>query len=1329
MRSSRLALIATVAFAAGGWSAHAVEVRTVSLSARVAEMAWDETRNVFLVAAGSEVLAVDPVAASAETRFSMESTVHHLAVSGDGRYLYAAMNDRGVVRRYRIADGGLDLEIPLGYTPMGPARASALAVLPGEPGAVLISFEERRRNMAVFDGTQSRAKTEPLTAESIEVRRPGGTIYGWAKGQIYRFTVDAAGVSATKLRPGLFVGEQSRLPAWNGRLVTSSTGQVMDLGGGALVGAMPVPQGTNLAVPLATDAAGQIVAVAHSSQAGFELVGYSVSTFRPVRSEPLTNDQAQRMGLVNPARVCVWGTDGIAIVNNSASPGTVLSFVRIGEWTPTVSGEWPKPVGDSRGGLRLAVAANDLVYDARRNRIWASVPGSVLGLGNSLLSIDPASGEIVDRLDAGSEPDRLALTGDGSRIFVTLSGAMAVAEIDLETRQRVHTLQPPAGEPMKPQSVVALEGSSGSAAVSWSHAVVPYGIAIAVYDEGVARSESYSNFKPDDLIASLAATPHLTHIYPGDRPDALFAIDEEMHSASGHLVARMGLDEKGISLDRTLGWAGLQAPSYRTSLAYSAGVLWTGGGELFNSDMTRLLGRVAIHQSYATSAVPVPRPGRDEILFVYSAGLENRTAATVFDRSTLIPRRSEDLLPAYLMKLPAVVFAGPDILALAFADRIELKAPDGLPAYPAPATGVTPVGQGVRRLGVKVTGVRAVPGTSKLLVTIPSTSGPNGNRVALVNPETGAIEKSAFAGSEPAMPRTSADGSFGYVYLDGERQVARFDIRSGEIDLKFVPDPTGGNTQYTARDMELGPDGGLTLSYDGAWLATFDSGVLRRMVDRNAEGVGVGNTQAYSIALNEDGTIVYANDDYWSTAEFKRLAARPDGLQYLSGTKNLIGRGMISAGGLLYSSSGMVVDPEKSRVVGRLAMPSYDCSIAPDPAAERVYSLCGQSLDAYDGRSFSLIGSLRMTAAPAGSELIRFGADGLAYVGGDGLVYVTQTSAIPALNQPVSVPQPQPPFTSGVTVVDLEAQGLDYDSGRGWLYAALPNSEAANGDHIVALTPEDGTEVRRWPTDHNPVMMALSAEPGPVYFVAGTEQRLFYSGYSPIPGRIFPLDRESGIVGPAFSGAAPHEGISWSPLGLAIPPGSMGAVAVLESRSYSVQGALVLDSPFLRIYQDGITLPDWLWPYSFSCSRFVAGAPGRMYCSDGSTLTRLTVTDRGVRLAGSIRLLPGIGPLTDLVYRDGFVYTSTGLVIDGEAGTLRRMDTHGPVAVDDGLVYWAEPATNSLTVTLKSFDRATLAPVKSKTVNVSSTQVRRIVACGGGRVAFAAGQEIYIVHP
>lgn len=225
------------------------------------------------------------------------------------------------------------------------------------------------------------------------------------------------------------------------------------------------------------------------------------------------------------------------------------------------------------------------------------------------------------------------------------------------------------------------------------------------------------------------------------------------------------------------------------------------------------------------------------------------------------------------------------------------------------------------------------------------------------------------------------------------------------------------------------------------------------------------------------------------------------------------------------------------------------------------------------------------------------------------------------------------------------------------------------------------------------------------------------------------LDRETGIVGAAFSGAVPREGLSWSLLGLATPPGSMGAIAVLESRSYSVQGAVAWDPPFLRIYQDGITLPDWLWPHTFSCSRIVTGAPGRMYCSDGSTLTRLTVTERGVQMAGSFRLLPGLGPLLDLVYRDGLVYTSTGLVIDGEDGTMRRMETHGAVAVDDGLVYWAEPSNSSLTVTLKSFDRATLAPVKAKTASVSSTEVRRMVACGGGRVAFAAGQEIYIVHP
>jgi DNA-binding beta-propeller fold protein YncE len=90
--------------------------------------------------------------------------------------------------------------------------------------------------------------------------------------------------------------------------------------------------------------------------------------------------------------------------------------------TPTAL---PSPTVDASGVIHLPLPANGLVYDSQRNVFWASVPGNSGSAGNSVVSIDPGTGKVIDTIFAGSEPGVLALSGDGSHLFATLGGAPA----------------------------------------------------------------------------------------------------------------------------------------------------------------------------------------------------------------------------------------------------------------------------------------------------------------------------------------------------------------------------------------------------------------------------------------------------------------------------------------------------------------------------------------------------------------------------------------------------------------------------------------------------------------------------------------------------------------------------------------------------------------------------------------------------------------------------------------------------------------------------------------------------------------------------------------
>ena len=77
---------------------------------------------------------------------------------------------------------------------------------------------------------------------------------------------------------------------------------------------------------------------------------------------------------------------------------------------------------------------NDAVYDRTRDVVFATTPSSEgLMLGNRLLEINPADGVIVNATFVGSEPNQLAISRDGSRIYIGIDGAQGVRSFTPDT--------------------------------------------------------------------------------------------------------------------------------------------------------------------------------------------------------------------------------------------------------------------------------------------------------------------------------------------------------------------------------------------------------------------------------------------------------------------------------------------------------------------------------------------------------------------------------------------------------------------------------------------------------------------------------------------------------------------------------------------------------------------------------------------------------------------------------------------------------------------------------------------------------------------------------
>jgi trimeric autotransporter adhesin len=84
----------------------------------------------------------------------------------------------------------------------------------------------------------------------------------------------------------------------------------------------------------------------------------------------------------------------------------------------------------------LALPTNSILYNSHDNLLYASVPGSVLGSeGDSIVGIDPITGNIVRQIPVGSQPNKIAISDDGTQLFVGLDGAGAVRQVNLSTAQ------------------------------------------------------------------------------------------------------------------------------------------------------------------------------------------------------------------------------------------------------------------------------------------------------------------------------------------------------------------------------------------------------------------------------------------------------------------------------------------------------------------------------------------------------------------------------------------------------------------------------------------------------------------------------------------------------------------------------------------------------------------------------------------------------------------------------------------------------------------------------------------------------------------------------
>ena len=96
----------------------------------------------------------------------------------------------------------------------------------------------------------------------------------------------------------------------------------------------------------------------------------------------------------------------------------------------------PPPGGGTSGALAytayVPIANNSMVLNPVSGLLYVTVPSSAgAPYGNTVVSVDPETGNLGTPIAVGSEPNRIAVTDDGKYLWVGLDGASAVRRVNL----------------------------------------------------------------------------------------------------------------------------------------------------------------------------------------------------------------------------------------------------------------------------------------------------------------------------------------------------------------------------------------------------------------------------------------------------------------------------------------------------------------------------------------------------------------------------------------------------------------------------------------------------------------------------------------------------------------------------------------------------------------------------------------------------------------------------------------------------------------------------------------------------------------------------------
>ena len=947
---------------------------------------------------------------------------------------------------------------------------------------------------------------------------------------------------------------------------------------------------------------------------------------------------------------------------------------------------------------RINLTTNDLVYSASAGRIYASVPSSAGGSGNSLKAIDPTTGLVTSTTFVGSEPNKLAISDDGQSLYVSLDGSFSIRRFDTATNTpgiQFAVGQDSFSNRFSVNDFAVAPGNPNVLAVARTSQA-----GVAIFDNGLRRTNT-GPATSDFLAFSATAS--------------------KLYATAFNGLSTLTIDGTGVSGSST-------APlAFNTRIKFSGGKLFTAAGQVIDPDSNTLLG--TFFGANTQAFVPDAAAGR---AYYLTSGPGSSFTIRAFDINTflLLGALSIDGVsgtPTSLLRW------GPNGLAFRTSNNQlfiiqtslipsaePIPTPTPTPS-PTPSPSPSPSAAAFTRV-MTLTANDLVynQSTQRLYASVPSSDGSTGNSVAEIDPVMASITSRVFVGSEPTHLALADDNQTLYVGLEGAASIRSYNIVSHTAGAQFPVGRDNFNGPYSFSDIAVSPTNPLVVAVARQLRNIFPSQVGVAIFDNGVQRTNTGpnnTTGSDALAFASPTTLYGTSFDTLTT-----MTVDSNGVALAGTSRFSAGSGIVFDNGRLYGASGQVINPSTGEIVGTFTNTGSSSAPVIDSANGRAFFLStpGSSIQikAYDLNTFLPAGFANIPGNLGfPSSMVRWGTNGLAFRTNNRQIVLIETvlvdPSVPvaaATPTPSPTPSPSPPcIPTFIRRVDLRAKGLVYSQATQALYASVPSSAGANGNSITKITPNTGAVGPSTFVGSEPNMMAISDDGGTIWVhLDGANAARRFEVASQTPGVQFNTDTST-------------------PADMEVVPGSPGSVAITKGFGAST----------LTIYDNGVQRPNTgsffpqIGPIEFGPSQSVIY--GYNNFSSSFDLLKYLVDANGVTQTTSTNNLL-IGFTAGLEFSNGLLYSGQGRVVDPEAktlvGTFQQVFSNS-MAVDDAnhRVFFVSGNGGGSNITLQAFDSNTFLLVGSVSIPGNFSSPSSLVRWGANGLAFTTTQNQFSTDP